>query len=90
MVVGELALGNLGGRAQVLGLLAQLPSATVATHDEVMRLVEQNRLYGRGLGLVDAHLLASTLLTPGARFWTRDKRLRGAAETLGVVEVAPG
>ncbi|WP_308465418.1 type II toxin-antitoxin system VapC family toxin [Rathayibacter soli] len=84
MVIGELALGSLRDRGDVLGLLAQLPSATVATHEEVMQLVQQRRLFGQGLSLVDAHLLASTLLTPGANIWTRDKRLAAAAAALDV------
>lgn len=84
MVIGELALGSLRDRGDVLGLLTQLPSATVATHEEVMQLVQQRRLFGQGLSLVDAHLLASTLLTPGANIWTRDKRLAAAAAALDV------
>lgn len=84
MIVGELALGTLGDRKELLGLLAALPTANVASHAEVLHFVERNRLYGRGLSLVDAHLLASVLLTPGTRLWTRDKRLFSAAESFGV------
>lgn len=84
MVIGELALGSLRDRETTLELLANLPATSIAEHDEVMKLVSARELYGRGLGLVDAHLLASTLMTPGARIWTRDKRLRVAADELGV------
>jgi predicted nucleic acid-binding protein len=49
-----------------------------------MDLVERERLYSTGIGFVDAHLLASTLLTPRARLWTRDRRLHEAAERLDV------
>ena len=84
MVLGELALGTLSDRSDVLRLLGQLPSARVASHAEVLHLVESRRLYGRGLALVDAHLLAACLLTPGLRLWTRDRALRAAAEAVGV------
>lgn len=84
MVLGELALGSMRNREELLGSLAGLPSARVAAHDEVMRFIEQRQLYGGGLSLVDVHLLASVLLTSGARLWTRDKRLHAAADSLGV------
>lgn len=84
MVLGELALGSLRDRSQFLELLRNLPQVQSPTHDEVMFLVEGRSLYGRGLSLVDAHLLAATLLTPGTSLWTRDKGLRLAAEELEV------
>ena len=84
MVLGELALGTLADRSGFLRLLGHLPPPRVASHAEVLHLVESRRLYGRGLALVDAHLLAATLLTPGVRLWTRDRALRAAAEELDV------
>ncbi|WP_427384091.1 type II toxin-antitoxin system VapC family toxin [Janibacter sp. G56] len=81
-VTGELALGNLAGRNEVLGLLHNLPQATVATDVEVMTLIGHHRLFGLGIGYVDAHLLASTKLSAGAQLWTRDKRLRATAVRL--------
>lgn len=83
-VRGELACGNLRRRAEVLVLLADLPQAVVAEDGEVLALIERQRLMGRGIGYVDAHLLAATLLTPGARLWTRDVRLAAVAGQLGV------
>ncbi len=83
-VFGELALGGLRHRAGTLFQLRQLPTATVAQHDEVIRLVEQEILYGLGLSYIDAHILAATRLTPGASLWTRDKSLSAAAEKLSV------
>jgi len=82
-VIGELALGHLSRRRQVLGLLAGLPQATVATTDEVMTLIERHRLHGVGIGYVDAQLLAATALTPDAALWTGDKHLYAAASRLG-------
>lgn len=83
-VIGELALGQLAGRAEVLGLLGNLPTATSATGAEVLTLIESQRLFGLGIGYVDAHLLAGTLLTADAGFWTRDKRLAAAAARLRI------
>jgi predicted nucleic acid-binding protein len=84
MVIGELALGRLSQRRVVLENLSELPGVTVATHGEVMHLVEERRLFGQGLSLVDAHLLASVLLSPHTQLWTRDKKLGAAAAQLGL------
>jgi predicted nucleic acid-binding protein len=84
MVIGELALGSLSKREAFLQLLADLPPMPVATHEEVLHFVNQNHLYGQGLSLVDAHLLASVTLSSSARIWTEDKRLSTAADQLGI------
>ena len=81
-VVGELALGNLHPREVVLHALSNLPSAQIASHAEVMALVERQALHGAGIGYVDAHLLAAVKLTPGAKLWTKDRRLRELAVRL--------
>jgi len=78
-VLGELALGNLKDRSAVLSLLRNLPEAVVATDDEVQTMIEEQSIYGRGIGYTDAHLLAAVRLTPEARLWTRDKRLSAVA-----------
>jgi predicted nucleic acid-binding protein len=83
-VIGELACGTLHNRQEILSTWRALPEARIAEHDEVLRFVEACRLYGRGLGWVDASLLASTLLT-GCTLWTLDKQLRKAAAALGVL-----
>jgi predicted nucleic acid-binding protein len=83
-VRGELALGRLAQRQEVLTLLGQLPHATVATDDEVLSFIEDHELFGLGIGYVDAQLLAATRLTPDARLWTADKRLAAAADRLNV------
>jgi predicted nucleic acid-binding protein len=82
-VSGELACGNLKGRAAVISDLTALPSATPATDAEVLHLIEERMLWGRGIGWVDAHLLASALLSH-SRLWTLDRRLAKAAEDLGL------
>ena len=82
-VVGELACGHLRQRAQLLDLLQGLPAATVASDAEVLLLIEQEPLMGRGIGYVDAHLLASARLT-GCWLWTKDRRLGALAKDLGV------
>ena len=88
-VTGEVTMGSLKDRLTMLDLLTRLPQAEKAGDDEVLDLVERRSLFSLGLGWVDAHLLASTLLTPDAGLWTRDRRLREAAERLGVAG-APG
>lgn len=85
-VIGELGLGSIPQRVATLQQLHRLPSATVARHDDVMRLVDQQRLYGSGLSYIDVHLLAAARLTPGASLWSRDKRLSAAAEKLSIAE----
>jgi len=85
MVIGELACGNLPDREYVLDLLKELPQIPVADHDEVLFFIERNRLMGRGVGYVDAHLLAAVSLDGSARLWTTDRRLRDAAGHLGIV-----
>jgi predicted nucleic acid-binding protein len=82
-VVGELACGNLRGRARILSDLGALPSAAAATDEEVMRLVEERRLWGRHIGWIDAHLVASALLA-GCSLWTLDRPLQRAAHSAGV------
>ena len=84
MVFGEVALGSENQRKNALQLLPLLPTAQVADHFEVLAMVEKHRLYGRGVGYVDVHLLTAALLKPGTHLWTRDKRLQAAAEQLGV------
>lgn len=82
-VIGEIACGSLTDRKAVLGLLQDLPMAAVAEADEVLGFIERHRLYGKGIGHVDAHLLTAVALTADAVLWTRDKRLRAAADALG-------
>ncbi len=82
-VVGEIACGHLVDRALVIDLLRDLPMANVAEPDEVLEFIDRRRLHGIGIGYVDMHLLAAVALTGGAKLWTRDKRLRAAAEALG-------
>ncbi len=88
-VAGELTLGHLSQRQEIIGLLSRLPQATVATADEVLTLIERHRLHGLGIGYVDAQLLAATRLTPDARLWSADRRLAAAAGRLGCA-VEPG
>ncbi len=88
-VLGELALGNLRQRATVLDALQHLPAATVATESEVLALIDAQSLHGKGIGYIDAHLLAATRLMPGATLWTLDKRLHDAALKLGVAADRP-
>jgi predicted nucleic acid-binding protein len=83
-VLGELALGNLRQRDDFLRVLRRLPQATSASHLEVLQFIGREALYGRGIGYVDAHLLAAARLTAGSKLWTRDRRLQRVADQLGL------
>ena len=84
LVIAELALGSLRERAKTLALLDLLPQIKVAQMNEVRLTIEARRLYGLGIGLIDAHLVASILINPSTLLWTRDRRLRKVAESLGL------
>jgi len=81
-VIGELACGNLKNRKMVLPLLQDLPAVQYATDAEVLFFIEKHGLMGRGIGYVDAHLLAAVMLDGTAQLWTRDKRLCVVAESM--------
>ncbi|MGA9508156.1 MAG: type II toxin-antitoxin system VapC family toxin [Candidatus Sulfotelmatobacter sp.] len=84
LIIAELALGSLRERARTLGLLDLLPHVRVAQLNEVRRMIEARRLYNLGIGLTDAHLIASIFIDSPTLLWTRDKRLRKAAEALRI------
>jgi predicted nucleic acid-binding protein len=83
-IIGELALGNLRQRETVLNALSDLPHISVATDKEVLHFIDRHVLFGRAIGYVDAHLLASVQLTAGTELWTRDKKLDAMAGQLGL------
>jgi hypothetical protein len=83
MIRGEIACGTMRQRELILNSLAELPEVGLATHDEVLAMIEAHTLHGRGLGFIDLHLLASSRLA-GVPLLTRDPRLAAAAEKLGV------
>ena len=84
-IIGELACGNIRNREEIMTLLSALPTLKMASYTEALHLVETRGLYGKGIGWIDIHLLASALLcsTP---LWTRDKRLNDTAKALGFSE----
>ena len=84
-VITELALGNLKNRSFFLKMLERLMVVRNVDDQGVRHLVEERRLWGRGLSAVDAALLASVVVSPGVSLWTRDKRLRQAARDVGVL-----
>jgi predicted nucleic acid-binding protein len=88
-VIAELALGSLGNRLSVLRDLEKRPQAKVASVAEVRFLIEGRKLYARGIGLIDAQLLASTLFDSRIRIWTRDRRLGQIADQLGIRAAIP-
>lgn len=92
LVIEELALGSVSKREAFLKLLANLRALPVLSHVDLLTLVESRRLWGSGLSPVDAHLLGSVAVTPGALLWTRDKRLAAACRSAAITvfdEVMP-
>ena len=83
-VIGELALGTLRQPGVVIASLNGLPKAVKADDSEVLQLIQERKLAGLGIGYVDAHLLASALLTENASLWTRDRRLQEIATRLSL------
>ena len=88
-VIGEMACGNLRNRQQVLDLLLGLPTALVASDSEVLLLIERGNLMGRGIGYVDAHLLAAAKLSR-CGLWTQDRRLAVVAQEQGLALAEDG
>jgi predicted nucleic acid-binding protein len=84
LIIAELALGSLKDRTQTLALLDLLPKVRVARMSELRLMIEARRLYNLGIGLTDAHLIASVLIDAPTLLWTRDKRLRKVAEGFGI------
>ncbi len=80
-IIGELACGNLKNRKEIIGLFQSLPVAPVVEFQEFLYFIEQNKLSGRGIGVVDIQLLASTQLGQ-VPLWTADKRLKAVAADL--------
>ena len=83
-IIVELALGSLKERAKTLALLEHLPQVRVAQVSELRLMIEARRLYSLGIGLTDAHLIASVFINAPTLLWTRDQRLRKVAEAFGI------
>ncbi len=85
MIIGELACGSLRQRDKVLRLLQLLPRACVASDEAVLDFLHEHKLYSKGLGWVDMHLLCATAMTPHCRLWTNDQRLKAQAQSLNLL-----
>lgn len=89
-VIAELSLYSWPDRTTVLATLEDMPAAIVASLEEVQEMIEVRSLYDKGIGLVDAHLLSSVILSPiPTELWTADSRLADAANTMGVLSTLP-
>ena len=82
--IAELALGSLHDRSRALSMLDLLPQVRVAAAGELRHMIEARPLHNLGIGLTDAHLIASALLSPPTLLWTKDKQLRKVAESLNL------
>lgn len=83
-VIGEIACGTFADRHEVLAWLKDLPALPKADESEALYCIERHQLMGLGLGYIDVHLLAATLLAPPTRLWTQDNRLKAATKKIDV------
>jgi len=83
-VVAEIALGSLKNRQQKLGAMDSLRKVKVVQMREIRHMIEAHALYSKAMGLTDAHIIASCLLTPGTQLWTRDAATKAIAKIIGV------
>jgi predicted nucleic acid-binding protein len=83
-VIAEISLGSLKNRQRTFAFLESLEQVHVAHLGEVRCMIESHKLYSKGIGLTDAHLVASCLITPGTQLWTRDTSLNGIAVHLNI------
>jgi len=88
-IVAEIARGSLHNRRKRLEDLESLLEVRVAQLNEVRHMIEAHSLYSKGIGLTDAHLIASCLMTPGTQLWTRDSALKNVAGALGILATLP-
>jgi predicted nucleic acid-binding protein len=88
-IVAELSLGSLRNRQGTLGAMESLLEVKVAALSEVRHMIEAHALYSKGIGLTDAHFIASCLITPGTQLWTRDTAMKKVAAVLGVLADLP-
>jgi predicted nucleic acid-binding protein len=84
-IVAEIALGSLHKRRKILDDMEALLEVKVAQLNEVRHMIEAHTLYSKGIGLTDAHLLASCLMTPGMQLWTRDRAMEKVSGSLGIL-----
>lgn len=82
-IIGELACGNIKNRRVILSLISSLPMVDMIDNEEVLLFIEKKNLMGKGLGLIDVHLLATTLLSE-AFLWTLDAKLQHEASILEI------
>jgi hypothetical protein len=88
-IVAEIALGSLHNRRKILDEMESLLEVKVAQLHEVRHMIEAHSLYSKGIGLTDAHLIASCLMTPGTQLWTRDSNMEKVAKALGILVNLP-
>lgn len=83
-IVGELVVGDLGKRHELIKILKTIRKLQTITDEKVVDFIREKKLYGRGIGYIDCHLLASIYEARNTYVWTSDKRFRAAATELEV------
>ena len=82
-VYGELLIGDRGARTKLLAEYKVMRQAALVANSEVVEFVRHHQINGRGIGWIDAHLLASALVA-NSRIWTADRPLAAVAQDIGV------
>jgi len=83
LVYGELLIGDSGGRTQLLNSYDLIYQIAPVGHADVANFVRSRKLHTRGIGWIDAQLLASALVA-GTSLWTADEHLARLASELGI------
>jgi len=83
LVYGALLVGDRGAREKLLRSYERMEQVPAVPHSEIVEFVRVRKFHGRGIGWIDAHLLASALVK-GVQLWTADAPLRAIADELGI------
>lgn len=82
-VYGELLGGDRGGRQRLLSSYERIEQIQAVPHSDVVAFIRARKIHGRGIGWIDAHLLASALVGR-VQLWTADGPLGAIADELGI------
>jgi predicted nucleic acid-binding protein len=88
LIYGELLIGDHGGRTTLLNEYSRMDRVETIAHGEVVAFVRTRRLFSRGVGWIDIHLLASALVGR-VTLWTADAGLFTLASELGIAYRVP-
>lgn len=83
LVIGELIAGNLPRRESLLSDLNDLEQVKPLPDHDIVYFINENKLFGKGVGYADFSLLVSCLVYD-VPLLTIDKRLRNMAQKFDI------